>query len=102
MIFISYRIADSNTAATLLERELKRVFGENVVFRDKTGIEGGDPWRKKILKHVTECCAMLVVIGKEWRTVKCEGGKLDGFPRLHNPDDWVRLEISTALKAEKT
>ena len=43
MIFISYRIADSDTATTLLERELTRVFGDKAVFRDKSGIEGGDP-----------------------------------------------------------
>ena len=69
MIFISYRIADSNTYATWLERELKSVFGETAVFRDKTGIEGGDRWREVIQKHVTDCCAMLVLIGNGPATI---------------------------------
>jgi hypothetical protein len=36
------------------------------------------------------------VIGKSWLTVADEDGK----PRLDNPDDYVRLEIETALKRD--
>ncbi len=102
MIFISYRIADSDTATTLLERELTRVFGDKAVFRDKSGIEGGDPWRDVILEKLTGSCAVLVVIGKDWESAKFEKGKLKHSLRLSDPKDWVRLEITNALASHKT
>ena len=39
---------------------------------------------------------MLVLIGRDWADVKDEGGR----PRLHNPGDFVRLEIEAALKRD--
>ena len=70
MIFINYRIKDSKSEAIFLERDLKRIFGETLVFRDKTGIEGGDRWREVILQNVTDCCVMLVLIGTAWEDAK--------------------------------
>ena len=102
MIFISYRIADSDTATTLLERELTRVFGDKAVFRDKSGIEGGDRWREVILEKLTGSCAVLVVIGKDWESARFEKGKLKHKLRLDDPEDWVRLEIKNALAGRKT
>jgi hypothetical protein len=39
---------------------------------------------------------MLVLIGRDWAEVKDEEGR----PRLHNPGDFVRLEIEAALKRD--
>ena len=47
MIFINYRIKDSNDTVSLLEDKLVDEFGgvdefgDKVVFRDKSGIQGG-------------------------------------------------------------
>ena len=101
MIFINYRIKDSKSEAIFLERDLKRIFGETLVFRDKTGIEGGDRWREVILQNVTDCCVMLVLIGTAWEDAKFESGKQKKRLRLEDPEDWVRLEISTALAQKK-
>src|SRR6202040_773241 len=38
----------------------------------------------------------LVLIGRDWADVKDEEGR----PRLHNPGDFVRLEIEAALKRD--
>ena len=101
MIFINYRIADSNTAAKFLERELSRVFGDKAVFRDKDGIEGGDSWRKIIRDKLEGSCIMLALIGKVWDSVKFETGKYKNLVRLFDSEDWVRLEIKTALETGK-
>ena len=98
MIFISYRIADSNEAVARLDNDLKNVFGKKIVFRDKTRLQGGDFWSTEIENQLASCQVMLVVIGSFWETVKFEGGKLKGYPRLHDTEDWVRREIAFGLK----
>ena len=101
MIFINYRKSDSTPVATVLEIELKRAFGDDAVFRDESGIEGGDHWRTVLSQKVDACRAMLVLIGKGWQEAKVEKGKRQGFLRLGEPEDFVRLEIASALKADK-
>ncbi len=101
MIFISYRIADSNEAVARLDNDLKNVFGKKIVFRDKTRLQGGDFWSTEIENQLASCQVMLVVIGSFWETVKFEGGKLKGYPRLHDPEDWVRREITFGLNKVK-
>ena len=45
-IFISYRRAEAEYAAGALGRELRAVFGEDLVFRDKENIGGGVSWKR--------------------------------------------------------
>ena len=49
---------------------------------------------KAIEKTVGECDVLIAVIGKDWAT-SCDQ---EGQRRLDNPEDFVRLEIATALK----
>jgi len=93
-IFISYRRDDSEGEAGRLFDDLVRAYGDNSVFMDVTGIQPGLDFRKAIDDNVSSCGVLLAVIGPTWATIT---GK-DGTRRLDNPDDYVRLEIASALK----
>jgi hypothetical protein len=93
-IFISYRRDDSEGEAGRLYDDLARAYGDDSVFMDVSGIQPGVDFRKAIDDNVANCGVLLAVIGLTWATVT---GR-DGTRRLDNPDDYVRLEIGTALK----
>ena len=92
-IFISYRRADAEGEAGRLYDDLVRTYGDASVFMDVSGIEPGVDFRKAIEDNVSGCGVLLAVIGPGWATVTGS----DGTRRLDNPDDYVRLEIATAL-----
>lgn len=102
MIFISYRIDDVNDVAARLDSSLSGEFGAKRVFRDKSGLDGGDCWPSKIGAAVRSCNVILVLIGSKWQSAQFADGAFQGFPRLYDPQDWVRKEITIALKANKT
>jgi hypothetical protein len=56
-------------------------------------IELGDDFVETITRAVGSCDVLLTLIGNEWLTVT----DADGRRRLDRPDDFVRLEIETAL-----
>ena len=93
-IFISYRRDDSEGEAGRLFDDLVRAYGDNSVFMDVTGIQPGLDFRKAIDDNVSSCGVLLAVVGPNWATIT---GK-DGTRRLDNSDDYVRLEIASALK----
>lgn len=70
-------------------------FGKDQVFRDIDRIEPGRDYVTAIESSVASCDALLVLIGRQWLTVEDENGR-----RLHDPDDFVRLEVSKALQRE--
>jgi len=92
-IFISYRRADAEGEAGRLFDDLTRAYGDASVFMDVSGIEPGVDFRKAIDANVSGCGVLLAVIGPSWATVASS----DGSRRLDSPDDYVRLEIATAL-----
>ena len=93
-IFISYRRDDSEGESGRLYDDLVRAYGEDKVFMDVAGIQPGIDFRKAIDDNVASCGVQLAVIGPTWATLT---GR-DGTRRLDNPDDYVRLEIGSALK----
>ncbi len=101
MIFISYRISDSLDLVGRLDDSLTRAFGAEHVFRDKTRLQAGKDWTTQLEENAKTRLVMLVVIGLTWHTVKVPDGELKDFPRLYDEDDWVRREITLALKARK-
>jgi hypothetical protein len=72
---------------------LVRTFGEESVFMDVAGIAPGHDFRKAIDESVANCGALLAVIGPQW--VSDLGS--DGNRRLDDANDFVRLEIASAL-----
>src|SRR5437762_32920 len=99
MIFISYRIADSNDVVDRLDADLAAEFTRDAVFRDKKRLVGGQEWSDELTRNATTRRVMLVVIGPGWQTATFTDGDRKGYPRLSDPEDWVRKEISLALNA---
>ena len=62
---------------------------------DVDSIEPGEDFGQVIDRTVGACQVLVAVIGQKWLSAAAEGK-----PRLHHPDDFVRLEIATALRRE--
>ena len=69
--------------------------GADNVFKDVDAIPLGRDFRRILQDAVARCDALLVVIGPRWL------GETDaaGRRRVDDPEDWVRIEIETALAA---
>jgi hypothetical protein len=91
-LFISYRRRGSQGFAGRLADDPIDRFGEEQVFRD-VEIRPGDDFAEVIESAIASCSALLVVLGPQWLDHRNEKGE----PRLHEPGDWVRLEIEAAL-----
>lgn len=92
-IFISYRREDSAWATGAIHERLTAHFGVESIFTDIDSIPLGVDFRAYIDEKVGKCDVFLAVIGEDWLTADNE----DGVPRLQQPDDFVRLEIESAL-----
>jgi hypothetical protein len=95
-IFISYRRSDAAGEAGRLSDDLSGRFGSSAVFMDVDAIQPGIDFRKAIRENVGGCSVLLAVMGAEWLETKSN----DGARRLDSENDYVRLEIATALKRE--
>jgi hypothetical protein len=91
-IFISYRRQDAATEAARIYDRLVKPFGRDGVFKDLDSTSPGDKWAHVIRQTIAMCDVLLVVIGPHWLQ------KYDGASRLHDPWDWVRTEILSALQ----
>jgi hypothetical protein len=96
-IFLSYRRDDAPGQAGRLRDALVLRFGADAVFQDVSTIRPGEDFIAAVRAAIGECDVMLVVIGPLWATISGQ----DGTPRLHDPNDYVRLEVGTALTAGK-
>ena len=94
-IFISYRREESRWSAGRLYDRLCARFDRKQVFMDIDAIALGDDFVKAIEKTVGECDVLIAVIGAHWLTSKDEQSR-----RLDNPEDFVRMEIGTALRRD--
>ena len=93
-IFISYRRSDASGHAGRLNDYLADYFGSDRIFFDVDTIEPGTDFAQRIANELDNSDAVLVMIGNQWLETKQEAGKR----RLDNPDDYVRIEIQTALR----
>ena len=92
-IFISYRREDtSGHAGRIYDRLHARFPGR--VFRDVAGINLGEDFVVAIERHVGDCEVFIELVGDRWVTITDSTGKR----RLDDPDDFVRLELATALR----
>lgn len=95
-IFISYRREDSAGYAGRLYDRLAAHFGAERVFMDVEGIAPGTDFVDAIERAVTSCKVLIVLIGNEWTGIADGSGRR----RLDDPNDFIRLETSTALKRD--
>jgi hypothetical protein len=95
-IFISYRREDTSGHAGRLYDALGARFGAEHVFMDIDTIDLGVDFAKTIDRAVTSCDVVIALIGRDWATASDgEGGR-----RLDDPDDFVRLELESALACD--
>jgi TIR domain len=92
-IFISYRHADSAAYAGRLYDRLKDRYGHEQIFRDLE-MDVGIDFVERLDDTVGSCVAMVVVIGPGWLDARDDAGNR----RLDDPDDYVRVEVSGALR----
>jgi hypothetical protein len=93
-IFISYRRNDSAGHAGRLYDRLRAHFGSDQVFMDVTGIEAGTDFVETIDAAVGGCDVLIAVIGKQWVHSADDAGRR----RLELSNDFIRLEVGSALK----
>jgi hypothetical protein len=93
-IFISYRRDDASHPAGRLYDRFSSHFGESYVFMDVDNLNPGVDFIEAIEKSVDSCDVLIAVIGNRWLISSDEGRR----HRLDNPEDFVRIEIATALK----
>jgi hypothetical protein len=92
-IFISYRREDTSPYAGRLYDHLSAHFGADRVFMDLDTIRPGDDFVQVISDKVAACDVLIALIGKQWvRAVNSRGHR-----RLDDPNDFVRIEIVSAL-----
>jgi hypothetical protein len=91
-IFINYRREDALPYADRLQEALSEHFGPSAVFRDVDTIEPGLDFVEAIDRALNRTEVMLVLIGQDW-LVSSKGER-----RLHEPEDYVCLEIAAGLK----
>ena len=88
-VFITYRRADTAQAAGWLFNRLTGHFGRNNVVMDVDPAPYGGNLAHAIDASVATCDALVVLIGQHWLAVTGEG--------LHDPNDYVRLALESAL-----
>jgi hypothetical protein len=93
-LFISYRRTDSADVSGRIYDRLVEHFGRQAVFKDVDDIPLGADFRQHIHEMIQECNHVLVVIGRGWVDAKHPDHSL----RLHDPRDFVRIEIEAALE----
>jgi tetratricopeptide (TPR) repeat protein len=93
-VFVSYRRDDSGGSTSHLYYRLKQHFGAEQVFQDLHNIDPGSNSAESIKDALSSCDVLLVVIGKQWLTLKDDQGRR----RLEKPGDLMVQEIETALK----
>ena len=95
-IFISYRREDTAYAAGWLFDRLADRIDPDQIFKDVDSIQPGDDFVDVITRAVDSCDVLLALIGDQWLAITDE----EGTPRLAKPDDFVRVEIETALNRD--
>jgi hypothetical protein len=96
-IFISYRREDSGEASGRLGDGLKACLGKGNVFMDVDNIPVGVDFRQHLEQAVSRCDVLLAVIGEGWLEARYAEGPRRGQRRLDDPEDFVRIEIKSAL-----
>ncbi|MGH3014921.1 MAG: toll/interleukin-1 receptor domain-containing protein, partial [Gaiellaceae bacterium] len=95
---MSYRREDAPAYAGRLYDQLAERFGDENVFMDVDTIEPGADFVARIEDAVSSAAALLVVVGRGWVDAKDDEGRR----RLDDPEDFVRLEVASALQRDVT
>jgi hypothetical protein len=97
-VFVSYRREDTQHVVSKLCDRLDNAFGSQNVFFDERSVNTGGDFLGQTLGAIYMCDAILVVIGRNWATIRDEKDRL----RLRDRDDPVRWEVEAALTSQRT
>jgi hypothetical protein len=93
-IFLNYRRDDSSGYALSLYRDLVDHFGAEQVFMDIDTISPGENFVERIEETMSTCDVVVALVGRGWLSATDEkGGR-----RLDDPEDFVRLELESAVE----
>jgi hypothetical protein len=96
-VFISYRRDDSQDVVGRIYDKLVSAFSPEQVIRDIDSLLIGRPFPEALNDAVSKSDIVLVIIGKRWLDVTDN----EGYRRLDDAGDFVRMEIERALAAGK-
>lgn len=96
-IFINYRRQDTEGYVGRLYDHLAQHFHEDDIFMDVTSIEPGADFVKTLEDAVAACDVFIAMIGPQWLSA-ADG---NGNRRIDQWNDFVRIEIASALKQDK-
>ncbi len=96
-IFINYRRTDSEGYVGRVYDHLIQHFDPADIFMDVNSIEPGADFIQALEDAVAACDVFIAMIGPAWLTAADDQGQ----PRLMEWNDFVRLEIASALKQDK-
>lgn len=94
-VFLSYRRDDSSGYTLAIYQKLKEALGDDKVFMDLDDIPHGVDFSDHLEKVLGNATTVLIMIGESWLNASNEKGR-----RLDDPNDFVRLEVATALKRD--
>ena len=97
-IFFSYRREDEPGFALALYSRLDQTFpSERLLMDIQGGTAAGQDFVQVLKDQVSACDVMLVLIGPKWLSAIDETGRR----RLDDPQDFVRVEIESAVRLGK-
>jgi len=96
-IFINYRRQDTEGYVGRLYDHLTQHFERGDIFMDVDSISPGADFVKTLEDAVAACDVFIAMIGPQWLTITDNGGTR----RLDQWNDFVRIEIASALKQGK-
>ncbi len=96
-IFINYRRQDSEGYVGRLYDTLLQYFAHSDLFMDVDSIKPGADFLVALEEAVANCDVLLAIIGPHWAGIVDEAGNR----RLDNWNDFVRIEIASAIKQNK-
>lgn len=94
-IFIGYRRDDTADVSGRIYDAMEQRFGRGRVFKDVDNLRPGSDFGAYIKTILPQCRVVLVLIGPHWLEAKDDTGRR----RIDDPNDWVRIEVETALEA---
>ena len=96
-IFLSYRREDSADVVGRIFDHFEHRFGRDRLFLDVDAIRFGEDFRHRIGEVLDQTAVLLAIIGDRWLDASDEA-QPTGPRRLDDPNDYVRIEISSALE----
>src|SRR6185503_7074360 len=85
---------DAAGYAGRLHEALENRLGRDQVFRDVDTLQPGQDFVEAIQSRLGDCRVFIAMIGREWLDARDSQGRR----RLDQPNDYVRLELVTALE----